>query len=1128
MSNKPVIVIDPGHGGNSKVGGSSPNNAVGPNGLLEKNLTLDMANRVAATLADRADVFLTRAGDTNLALGDRAKIARDKRAAVFLSIHFNGFSDASVDGTEAWVAKSATPASRELAQTVLRKVAGAAHLKDRGVREGDLGVILPSRHAADTSACLLEISFLTNPVQAHRLQSNDYRQTIADSICEGLRQYLSLNAVARPLFYVSDDFFAATALDAPPLDAIAAELGYASHADYLAKEIKSAKLFGLTVGGGIRPDFYKKLQQGEKEAARLIHPDGAPVTAAEWGLKIISGMQARKGRSWHPWGAAIDIDSNLNPYVMHESGETAIDKMVAPSYQRIAKLMLKRDSVVPADISLSAEEKAKKAKTPKEPRSDRVSRLYDSLLEESDAMKRYFRIMQDQALLQKEIDKHKPLGATFWNDVWGVKTGTPSLDELQETMMRDYVVLSGQKGPAIAGKTYPDPEKIYKGLKGDAPFVGRKPENGFLAIRKEIVTGLTNAGLRWGAVDFGAPSGDVMHFDDGWGAFAGQKVKAEKALEPKAKTKTHDEDDRPDFWDEQFDYAEPFDKKYTVADVKWAADNVSPDYRHLSEKINTAPFEFNAAHLAKLCEANYFNPKSNAKDPRDEVIFALRGCQLDGGKESSGGFVSSVQLIEAVPDHRQSRCVIGVWKRSKNQLAVFAGSTVPYWEGMKKQLENPSDKICNLLATGRYLYTVGTHRESEKEFMIPGAIRQQTDVAILRTLDNLIYETSDKWDFGNPGDNIHPSRHPKPADKFSSEGCLTIPGGGTFMTRKDKHDRLWSEFRKAAGLSATSAPENEDGFQFVVMLLTGREARLATKLAKKDLTRLRFGSEGSDVSTLQQELSFITKKSSKTEKYYAGKIDGAFTRATAQAYIQWQRDHLGWADGIVTNAIANHLGLDIVRHLCLKNPVPLPKTLADEAKPRKLTADEIDYYKKLGEKQNKGLIKDKTFAKRAFDEDIVWELPEKGEGYVIYNRNDLAGRKGYEDDKGLDEIGTKDTIEKIIAIAKEWNKIHSDQPLQIGDISRPGGIDTPDHDTHMDGEAFDIRPLRKKDGTGGFTYTDTSIYSPDLTKEFIKLVRKSYPSTTFYFNDKDIYEHRDFKSFVTKKGGHDNHLHVMF
>src|SRR5262249_31137205 len=155
----------------------------------------------------------------------------------------------------------------------------------------------------------------------------------------------------------------------------------------------------------------------------------------------------------------------------------AMDALVKPIYERIAQFMLKRKSVVPRDITLSAKEKAKEEKTKEESRADRVSRLYDRLLEESDAVKQYFKIMQDQTLLQKQLDKHKPLAADFWKDVWGIKTGTPSLDDLQVIMMRDYVAISGQTGPAVSGKTYPDPKKMFKDIGGDAPFVGRKPEN---------------------------------------------------------------------------------------------------------------------------------------------------------------------------------------------------------------------------------------------------------------------------------------------------------------------------------------------------------------------------------------------------------------------------------------------------------------------------------------------------------------------------------------------------------------------------------------------------------------------------------------------------------------------------
>jgi N-acetylmuramoyl-L-alanine amidase len=71
-----TIVIDPGHGGSELAGGSSPNNAVGANGLLEKDLTLEIARRVAAALDDRFTVTLTRSGDTNSSLTERTGVAK--------------------------------------------------------------------------------------------------------------------------------------------------------------------------------------------------------------------------------------------------------------------------------------------------------------------------------------------------------------------------------------------------------------------------------------------------------------------------------------------------------------------------------------------------------------------------------------------------------------------------------------------------------------------------------------------------------------------------------------------------------------------------------------------------------------------------------------------------------------------------------------------------------------------------------------------------------------------------------------------------------------------------------------------------------------------------------------------
>jgi N-acetylmuramoyl-L-alanine amidase len=116
------IVVDPGHGGAATIlGDSTWNNAVGPNGTLEKNLTLDVGLRVDKILRDRGhDVRLTRSTDVNLRLRDRAKVARDLRAHAFVSIHFNGSIGHNAQGTETLVHTNFSRASAKLSLSAAR------------------------------------------------------------------------------------------------------------------------------------------------------------------------------------------------------------------------------------------------------------------------------------------------------------------------------------------------------------------------------------------------------------------------------------------------------------------------------------------------------------------------------------------------------------------------------------------------------------------------------------------------------------------------------------------------------------------------------------------------------------------------------------------------------------------------------------------------------------------------------------------------------------------------------------------------------------------------------------------------------------------------------------------------
>ena len=194
-----IIVIDPGHGGTEPVGGSSPNNAIGPEGTLEKRWTLDLAKRLERILSAMHDVHLTRETDVNLGIAARAHVARDRRADVFLAIHLNGFHDPTVQGTETWVWPGTGPSdpSYRLAQFVQRATVAVTGYRDRGIKsERRLGVLRPSNHVERTARCLAESSFLTGPGRAsgeteeQRLQSESYRDALAEGFAEAIEAYL--------------------------------------------------------------------------------------------------------------------------------------------------------------------------------------------------------------------------------------------------------------------------------------------------------------------------------------------------------------------------------------------------------------------------------------------------------------------------------------------------------------------------------------------------------------------------------------------------------------------------------------------------------------------------------------------------------------------------------------------------------------------------------------------------------------------------------------------------------------------------------------------------------------------------------------------------------------------------
>jgi N-acetylmuramoyl-L-alanine amidase len=216
------IVIDAGHGGHDT-------GTIGPNGLLEKDLVLDVSLRLGRLLQGKmgAEVIYTRDDDTFIPLETRTAIANQHQADLFISIHANSSQDASARGVETYylnfnpspdalevaarenavseksvhelgdlvkkiALKEKVEESREFATDVQHSLytglAGKEKtMRDRGVKKAPFIVLI----GANMPSILAEISFVSNPGDERKLQTPEYRQKIAESLYKGVARYIN-------------------------------------------------------------------------------------------------------------------------------------------------------------------------------------------------------------------------------------------------------------------------------------------------------------------------------------------------------------------------------------------------------------------------------------------------------------------------------------------------------------------------------------------------------------------------------------------------------------------------------------------------------------------------------------------------------------------------------------------------------------------------------------------------------------------------------------------------------------------------------------------------------------------------------------------------------------------------
>jgi N-acetylmuramoyl-L-alanine amidase len=170
-----IVVIDAGHGGKHP-------GATSVLGYHEKHINLRIAQKVASSLRSKgANVVMTRNSDRLVELEDRAAIANNHNAKLFVSIHADSNPNHSRQGYTVYIARSASWGSKITAQTLVKSLS-ATGLKSNGVGRADYRVLVKTR----CPAVLIETGHLSNSYEASILNRDSFQSKMAAAITNGI------------------------------------------------------------------------------------------------------------------------------------------------------------------------------------------------------------------------------------------------------------------------------------------------------------------------------------------------------------------------------------------------------------------------------------------------------------------------------------------------------------------------------------------------------------------------------------------------------------------------------------------------------------------------------------------------------------------------------------------------------------------------------------------------------------------------------------------------------------------------------------------------------------------------------------------------------------------------------
>lgn len=172
---KLLVAVDAGHGGKDQGTCSGD--------ILEKDINLAVALKLADELKKAGvQVFLTRTEDVKVDLEERARLANEVEADIFVSIHCNFYEDsAQISGLECYYTEESQE-GQELAERISAVFDGTEQVENRGTKTANYRVL----RKTDMQAVLIELGYMSNPEECRKLTREDYQELLAEKIAAGI------------------------------------------------------------------------------------------------------------------------------------------------------------------------------------------------------------------------------------------------------------------------------------------------------------------------------------------------------------------------------------------------------------------------------------------------------------------------------------------------------------------------------------------------------------------------------------------------------------------------------------------------------------------------------------------------------------------------------------------------------------------------------------------------------------------------------------------------------------------------------------------------------------------------------------------------------------------------------